>query len=109
MRTVVGDWKGKDVPQRVIDAAPVFRVSKGVVVLQLNSTASDHSGVHHVEVILSPRPQQSWLSSNYCNSWPEDQGEGRLAVTPWQDPSVGPRLGRSLQQYTMLVSMTDVI
>jgi len=47
--TFRGDWKGKDVPQRVIDAAPVFRVSKGVVVLQLNSTASDHSGVHHVE------------------------------------------------------------
>lgn len=71
---MVGDWEGKEVPQRVVDAAPVFRVGKGVVVLQLNSTASDHPGVHHVEVMLSSRTELAFLQ--LLQFLPEDQGGG---------------------------------
>ncbi len=51
-----GEWEAEAVPQRVIDAAPVFSPGKGVLVLQLNSSASDHPGVHHIEASRPDRP-----------------------------------------------------
>lgn len=49
-RGVVGEWNAASVPRRVASMASVFQRSQGVVLMQLNTTASGHRDVHHVKV-----------------------------------------------------------
>lgn len=48
-----GEWVRESMSAEAATQMKVFEKGSGIVILQLNSSASDHEGVHNVEVLVA--------------------------------------------------------
>lgn len=49
-----GEWVRSEVPAHAQAQMPVFAKPEGIILMQLNSSASGHDGVHDIQVRCSP-------------------------------------------------------